>query len=78
LGEGLQEHFENNDLLQQIFEISLDKSAKKPQLSAIEKRMYMSPNSPLSKVRTQNMNKQRNYKSTVFVSETDSSDPVSS
>jgi len=52
LGEGLQIHFEKNDLLQDIFGIHLDKDGKKTQLSAVEKRMFQSPSSPLSKSRS--------------------------
>mmetsp|Transcript_4857 Transcript_4857/g.6784 ORF Transcript_4857/g.6784 Transcript_4857/m.6784 type:complete len:382 (+) Transcript_4857:28-1173(+) len=62
LAEGLQTHFENNPLLHQIFDISLDKQAKKTQLSSVEKRLMMSPSSPMSKARTQNRSKQRELK----------------
>jgi len=62
LGEGLAIHFENNALLHQIFDVFMDKNAKKVQLSAVQKRMFMSPSSPLKKASTKNMNKQRSDK----------------
>jgi len=40
----------------------MDKNAKKVQLSAVQKRMFMSPSSPLKKASTKNMNKQRSDK----------------
>lgn len=64
LGEGLQNHFESNQLLHQIFNLTLDKNAKKLQLSAIEKRLFMSPSSSVKKANTKYMNKQRNEKQT--------------
>jgi len=65
LGEGLQTHFENNELLLEIFDVALDKNIKKVHLSAIEKRMFMSPNSPVKKQSTKNLNKQRSDKGVV-------------
>jgi len=65
LGEGLQTHFESNELLQEIFGVIIDKNAKKTHLSAIEKRMFMSPSSPMKKASTKTMNKQRRNKSDV-------------
>jgi len=62
LAQGLQTHFENNPLLHDVFHIEVNKQAKKVQLSQVEKRMFMSPSSPMSKVRTKNLAKQRNYK----------------
>jgi len=63
LGEGLQTHFENNELLQQIFGFSIDVHMKRQQMSAIEKRLYMSSSSHLSKERARNMKQQRDLKS---------------
>eukprot|EP01118_Nematostelium_gracile_P016287 TRINITY_DN6705_c0_g1_i1.p1 TRINITY_DN6705_c0_g1~~TRINITY_DN6705_c0_g1_i1.p1 ORF type:complete len:388 (+),score=103.05 TRINITY_DN6705_c0_g1_i1:84-1247(+) len=60
LAQGLQTHFESNDLIQEIFNIRLDKEAVKQTLSQTEKRMMFSPNSPLSKARTKNMALLRN------------------
>lgn len=40
LGQGLQTHFENNELLQEIFQIYLDKEGKKKKLSTIEKVFF--------------------------------------
>lgn len=37
LGTGLQTHFENNELLIDIFNVTLDKERKRTQLSAVEK-----------------------------------------
>lgn len=62
LAEGLQAHFESNPLLHQIFDIAVDKQAKKTQLSSVEKRLMMSPSSPMNKARTQNRSKQREVK----------------
>lgn len=62
LGEGLQSHFETNTLVHQIFDLVLDKNAKKIQLSAVEKRLYMSPSSSFKKASTKSLNKQRNEK----------------
>jgi len=59
LGPGLQIHFESNDLLQQIFNIQVDKDAKKITLSQTEKRLMFSPSSPLAKARTKNLHKLR-------------------
>jgi hypothetical protein len=59
LASGLQSHVESNELLQQIFDIEVDKGATKTQLSHVEKRMFYSPNSVYSKARTKDINKQR-------------------
>jgi len=59
LGEGLQTNFENNSLLHEVFDISLDKNAKKAHLTAVEKRMFMSPSSPAQKAKTKSLSKQR-------------------
>jgi len=59
LNEGLQLHFEKNDLLQEIFDVGHLKDAKKTQLSQTEKRLYFSPSSVYSKARTKDINKQR-------------------
>jgi hypothetical protein len=40
LGTGFQTHFEKNDLLMDIFNVSLDKERKKTQLSAVEKVIH--------------------------------------
>jgi len=42
-----------------IFDITLDKHAKKVKLSAIEKRMLLSPSSPAQKAKTKSLSKQR-------------------
>jgi len=56
LAVGLHAHFESNELLLQIFGIySFDKQAKKQQMSALEKRMYLSSSSPMAKERTKNL-----------------------
>lgn len=52
LGVGLQTHFENNELMQEIFDFSVNADAPKESLSRLEKRMYMSPNSKSAKART--------------------------
>jgi len=59
LGTGLQLHFEKNELLQEIFDVEVDSQKVKTKLTAIQKRMTKSPNSPLSKARTKDLNKQR-------------------
>jgi len=71
LGEGLQVHFENNSVLQDIFGVRIDKSVKKTQLSAVEKRMLKSQSSPLSKERTRNLKQQRAIKGSRFAHEDD-------
>jgi len=65
LGQGLSVHFENNNLLQEIFNIHLNREAKKTVLSQTEKRLIYSPSSPLSKARTKNLNKMRTNRSQV-------------
>lgn len=67
LGHGFQIHFERNDLLQEIFNVKLDREAKKLQLSAVEKRLLISPSSVVAKSRTKELKKQRHH----TVSETD-------
>jgi len=62
LGEGLDTHFVNNELLHQIFDVTVNLDAKKIALSAVNKRMFMSPSSPMSKANTKNMNRNRNNK----------------
>eukprot|EP01114_Cavostelium_apophysatum_P013516 TRINITY_DN3290_c0_g1_i1.p1 TRINITY_DN3290_c0_g1~~TRINITY_DN3290_c0_g1_i1.p1 ORF type:complete len:398 (-),score=113.93 TRINITY_DN3290_c0_g1_i1:36-1229(-) len=66
LAEGLSPHFERNDLVHQIFDVTLDKDMKKVQLSAVEKRMFMSPSSPMKKASTKSMTKERGRKTTAM------------
>jgi len=49
----------------EIFEVALDRNIKKVHLSAIEKRMLLSPNSPVKKQSTKTLNKQRSDKGIV-------------
>lgn len=58
LAEGLQKHLHENALLHEIFGF-VPRQEKRKTLTSKEKRMYMSPNSVLSKARTQNMNRRR-------------------
>eukprot|EP00249_Psilotum_nudum_P013161 c24187_g1_i1 orf=562-1887(+) len=58
MGEGLQRHLQDNTLLHQVFGF-VPRREKRQTLTAKEKRLYMSPNSVLSKTRTQIMNKRR-------------------
>eukprot|EP01018_Ginkgo_biloba_P014660 Gb_38536 [translate_table: standard] len=58
LGGGFQKHMQANPLLHDIFEFT-PKQEKKQALSAKQKRMFMSPNSVISKARTQQLNKLR-------------------
>jgi len=62
LGEGLHIHFVENDIIHDIFNIQVDKDAKKTQLSQVEKRMYLSPNSEASKHQSKQRSKQRDIK----------------
>lgn len=58
LAEGLQKHLQENSLLHEIFGF-VPRQDKRKALSSQEKRMFLSPNSVLSKARTQNMNRRR-------------------
>eukprot|EP00250_Pteridium_aquilinum_P008121 c17692_g1_i1 orf=493-1806(+) len=58
LAEGLQKHLQENTLLHEIFGF-IPHQGKHKTLTSTEKRMYMSPNSILSKARTQNLNRRR-------------------
>lgn len=58
LAEGLQKHLQENALFHEIFGF-VPRQEKRKTLTSKEKRMYMSPNSVLSKARTQNMNRRR-------------------
>jgi len=59
LGIGLKAHFEHNDLLQDIFDIVMDKEATKTTYSQTEKRLLFSPSSPFAKSKTKNLNRLR-------------------
>jgi len=60
LGEGLQVHFENNQLLSEMFEVVQAETGKRQKKSAVEKRLTMSPSSPMAKARSVALNTQRN------------------
>jgi len=62
LAIGFQTHFQHNELLQDIFDVRISEDAKKKGLSAVEKRMMQSPSSPLNKMRTKNLSKQRDVR----------------
>jgi len=59
LGIGFQTHFEINELLQEIFDVQISQEGKKKPMSAIEKRMLLSPSSPQAKLKTKTLAKQR-------------------
>jgi len=61
-GTGLHVHFESNELLQEIFDIELDKDAKKISYSQKEKRLLFSPSSPFSKAKTKSLSKARSLR----------------
>jgi len=69
LGEGFHIHFVENQLLQDIFDIKLDKDAKKVQMSQREKRKFLSSNSEQSKRLSQNRSKQRSSKNFISFDE---------
>jgi hypothetical protein len=52
LGEGLQAHFIENPLLSEVFSATVSKSVQAHSMSAVEKRMVMSPSSFASKARS--------------------------
>lgn len=58
LAEGLQRHLQENTFLHEVF-CFVPRQGKRPTLSYKEKRLYMSPNSTVSRARTQNMNRRR-------------------
>lgn len=58
LGGGFQKHMQENSLLHQVFDF-IPTQEKQQTLSAKEKRMFKSPNSVVSKARTQQLNKRR-------------------
>lgn len=58
LGGGFQKHMQENSLLHEVFDF-IPVQVKQKALSAKEKRMFKSPNSIVSKARTQQLNKQR-------------------
>ncbi|XP_024358487.1 uncharacterized protein [Physcomitrium patens] len=58
LGEGFQTHMQGNPLLHEIFDF-VPQSEKRNTLSTKEKRMLQSPNSVVSKARTEVMNRRR-------------------
>jgi len=59
LGEGLQNHFETNGLMSQIFGVIVDTKKPRDKMNAVEKRFFMSPNSDKSKSRTRDLVKKR-------------------
>jgi len=59
LGTGFQTHFQNNELLQDIFDVDINLDTRKVSMTATQKRMIQSPNSVVSKSKTKNLNKQR-------------------
>ncbi|CAK9190746.1 unnamed protein product [Sphagnum troendelagicum] len=59
LGEGFQRHMQENTLLHEIFDFV--PQVEKNTLSKKQKRMFLSPNSVMSKARTQVMNRRRSY-----------------
>lgn len=59
LGEGIQEHFIENELLHEVFEANIPTEAGKNPFSGVGKRMFLSPNSATSKERTRQMAKNR-------------------
>ncbi|CAM6095824.1 unnamed protein product [Calypogeia fissa] len=58
LAEGFQRHLQGNELLHEIFQFQ-PRGQKRQTLSSKEKRLYMSPNSVISKARTQTRNRSR-------------------
>eukprot|EP00244_Chara_vulgaris_P010413 TRINITY_DN4791_c0_g1_i3.p1 TRINITY_DN4791_c0_g1~~TRINITY_DN4791_c0_g1_i3.p1 ORF type:complete len:459 (+),score=80.70 TRINITY_DN4791_c0_g1_i3:709-2085(+) len=58
LAEGFQRHLQDNELLHQIFDYS-PRTELPMRRSTVEKRLYMSPNSIVSKARTQHRNRLR-------------------
>lgn len=58
LGGGFQKHMQANSLLHEVFDFTPIQE-KQQTLSAKEKRMFKSPNSVVSKARTQQLNKRR-------------------
>jgi hypothetical protein len=63
LAQGTHIHFEQNELLADIFGLEIEHELINKNMSAIEKRMTFSPNSPYAKDRTQNLMKDRAVKS---------------
>eukprot|EP00252_Welwitschia_mirabilis_P005038 TRINITY_DN1544_c0_g1_i1.p1 TRINITY_DN1544_c0_g1~~TRINITY_DN1544_c0_g1_i1.p1 ORF type:complete len:423 (-),score=97.49 TRINITY_DN1544_c0_g1_i1:242-1510(-) len=61
LGGGFQKHMQTNSLLHEVFEFN-PVQEKQNALSATQKRLLKSPNSAISKARTQHLNKQRAVK----------------
>ncbi|XP_011625218.1 uncharacterized protein LOC18439088 isoform X1 [Amborella trichopoda] len=58
LGKGFLTHMQENDLLQEIFDFT-PRRDKQQSLTVREKRMFRSPNSAISKARTQLLKKKR-------------------
>ncbi|XP_078430350.1 interferon-related developmental regulator family protein / IFRD protein family [Wolffia australiana] len=56
LGRGFLKHMQENELLQEVFDYT---PKKKDNLTVMEKRLFLSPNSVVSKERTQYLNKRR-------------------
>eukprot|EP01102_Stenamoeba_stenopodia_P008487 TRINITY_DN2441_c0_g6_i1.p1 TRINITY_DN2441_c0_g6~~TRINITY_DN2441_c0_g6_i1.p1 ORF type:complete len:445 (+),score=138.50 TRINITY_DN2441_c0_g6_i1:296-1630(+) len=63
LGTGLQHHFVNNELLHEVFGVSINPEQAKVSLSALEKRSLMSPSSAASKARSRLEGKTRGVRS---------------
>jgi len=63
LGQGLQVHYENNSLLNEIFGSSVSKTRKATKLSGLEKRLLLSPFSSVSKARSRDRTSQRSQRS---------------
>jgi len=76
LGTGLHLHFEANDLLQEIFDIHLDKEAKKISYSQKEKRLLFSPSSPFAKAKTKNLTKARSIREQAIQSGLEQTEPL--
>eukprot|EP00008_Paramoeba_atlantica_P012633 CAMPEP_0201490930 /NCGR_PEP_ID=MMETSP0151_2-20130828/27975_1 /ASSEMBLY_ACC=CAM_ASM_000257 /TAXON_ID=200890 /ORGANISM="Paramoeba atlantica, Strain 621/1 / CCAP 1560/9" /LENGTH=468 /DNA_ID=CAMNT_0047877075 /DNA_START=85 /DNA_END=1491 /DNA_ORIENTATION=+ len=63
LASGFQAHFCHNDLLQQIFDVTINRTFKKKTMNDQEKRFFMSKNSVVSKTWTRNRKKERRVRS---------------
>jgi len=77
LAEGTLVHFENNELLQQIFDYSVAGKGAKVQYSKLEKRLFLSANSAAAKEQTLAMRRSRDNfgrasKSMLFTNEEES------
>jgi len=59
LAEGLQNHFEMNPLMGQVFGVIVDNGKPKEKMSHLEKRFFMSPSSEKSRTRSKDLTKKR-------------------